>query len=641
MSAILYICYVLLAIVFARIAVPAAGCGSLELKIYTRTTRFVWFGLAFFIPFLIVGFLQFLSSWFRVSVSSALTIQCLMVGCAYYSRVQSSACATSAEHRDPGPTSWRDSVQALGILAILVFATCSIILALGFPRGFEATAYHVPLGVEFFKSGSLLPWDGAHMHTFPANMSIFVGFLLQFLPERLVSLANMPFLLLGCFVVYCLARSLLASHSSSLLSAIGLTTLPIVAFGAFELQSDLAGMAFVGMGIVICLTAPESSRMWPLAAGAAAGLAFGFKSLHLVGSAYIGLVVLGKSMVMHGAKARRGRLRSATAACLLFGSGFFLTSGYWLIRNWVELGNPLYPIHIGGVFDRIGWAKAPDVDYLTRISTQNEWVQASWEWILYPWREWHYLDDNFKSSSGLGAFFAAGVPLATAFSAFSLFERIPDKATDEAALKYPTAVLLLGTILIVAVWWLMQDRQPRYLMGAIILVLPLVARLVDGTQGAYRTIVRSVLVASCVLMFFVILSTMVADAGSRFVINKQHDRAAFYEYPKAIDDLPLPNRILNMGPRPKNYALYGDKLANDVLSYYIVNAVTDGAGNLKAEELAKLGVTHVYNYGHLNALKDDRLALEIVDLLETNPANNVKLPKPVVLYRVTVNSPTE
>jgi hypothetical protein len=374
--------------------------------------------------------------------------------------------------------------------------------------------------------------------------------------------------------------------------------------------------------------------MWPLAAGAAAGLAFGFKSLHLVGSAYIGLLVLGKSLGMNGAESGAGKLRSAIAACLLFGSGFLLTAGYWLIRNWVELGNPLYPIHIGGLFDAIGWAKAPDVDYLTRISTQKEWVHASWAWILYPWQEWHYQDDNFKSSSGLGAFFAAAVPLAFALSSFNLFRRTSDSAANDATLKYRTAALLLGAMLIVAVWWLMQDRQPRYLLGAVVLVFPLIARLVDDLRGAYRSIVRGVLVASSVLMFFVILSTMVVDAGSRFVINKQRSRAAFYEYPQAIDDLPLPNRILNMGPRPKNYALYGDELANDVLSYYIINEVSDDGGNLIAEELQKRGVTHVYSYGYLDPAKDGRLALEVVDRLETNPANKVKLPKPVVLYKL-------
>ena len=87
----------------------------------------------------------------------------------------------------------------IGTLMLGVFAAGVLFLGCvritGYPIRVEGLAYHLPIGVHIFQSGSLGIWDPAFMHTYPANQSVYLGFMLGFLPERLVSAANFPFLI--------------------------------------------------------------------------------------------------------------------------------------------------------------------------------------------------------------------------------------------------------------------------------------------------------------------------------------------------------------------------------------------------------------------------------------------------------------
>ena len=67
-------------------------------------------------------------------------------------------------------------------------------------------------------------------------------------------------------------------------------TIPILVTPAFEGGSDVGGAAFLAIAIYFAVARP-TGRPWDLVlSGLAAGLAFGFKSLHIVG---IGFLVSG------------------------------------------------------------------------------------------------------------------------------------------------------------------------------------------------------------------------------------------------------------------------------------------------------------------------------------------------------------
>ena len=99
---------------------------------------------------------------------------------------------------------------------------------------------------------------------------------------------------------------------------------------------------------------------------------------------------------------------------LLFLACFFLMAVFWLIRNYAALGNPVYPIDIPIIGELLGFSQAPSSfhDNFASGNTEMEWVRSSAEWFVYPWLEWHYNEQNFKGSSGLGLYFATFVPVA-------------------------------------------------------------------------------------------------------------------------------------------------------------------------------------------------------------------------------------
>ena len=286
------------------------------------------------------------------------------------------------------------------------FLLVSGLLVIGFPRGFEANAYHLPSAVNFFCGGTLHVWDTTWLHTLPGNASLWDGFWLRLLPERAVSLVNLPFLALCVFILYRLCRYSGADPSAAGLVSLGITTIPLFGFCATELGADVAGVAFALLAFWLALSRPAVMPSWPVLAGAASGIAYGFKPPHLVTAILVGLLVLvGRAPA--GMRATP-RARIVHLSCLV--AGFIALAGVWLLRNQVELGNPFYPIPLGGLPELAGFTPARDWPFDEFKNSEFEWVPATWQWLIYPWVEGHKFHQNFKFSSGLGPFFAATAP---------------------------------------------------------------------------------------------------------------------------------------------------------------------------------------------------------------------------------------
>lgn len=94
----------------------------------------------------------------------------------------------------------------------------------------------------------------------------------------------------------------------------------------------------------LALSRPQLFPSWPVLAGAASGLAYGYKPLHLVGAVLVGLLILfGRAPLVQTRPSGATRVwQSAT-----FASAFLALAGIWLLRNQVQLGSPLYPIPLG------------------------------------------------------------------------------------------------------------------------------------------------------------------------------------------------------------------------------------------------------------------------------------------------------
>src|SRR5207342_1313765 len=146
----------------------------------------------------------------------------------------------------------------------------------------------------------------AYPHTFPLNASIFYAVLLQLLPERLVAASDLVFLGVLVLATYGIGR-ILADHRSALLAASGLAVIPLVAYSSFGPGSDIGGLAFLALATyVVCRDDLPVSRRAALA-GMACGLAYGFKSLHLISTAVLGAALLYAALFSSGATSARAK----------------------------------------------------------------------------------------------------------------------------------------------------------------------------------------------------------------------------------------------------------------------------------------------------------------------------------------------
>lgn len=504
----------------------------------------------------------------------------------------------------------------------VVFALTAAMLVCAFPQGYEVLAYHLPTAVAMLQTHGLQAWDGSFPHTFPANASVLAAFLLAVVPERFASAMNFLLLPVLALATYGLCRLADADRRAALLATCGLLSVPMVAFSVAEPSADVGGLAFVALALYCALCGRLPCGSAALLAGLAAGLAFGFKSLHLIGAGLVGLLVC----VRAGARAPR--------AGALYGAAFLLMAGFWLARNALAYGNPLYPVVPPLLGTWLGWRPAADVDFALRHATQFEWVATPAQWLTYPWREPHRWDQNFKHSAGLGAFVAAALPgTALAFGSALLRDGWRIHRVRLALLAVAGGVL--------AAWWLLDDHQPRYALAALPCLAALVAWAVTQASGRWRTLFDGVLGLCVLAMLAVFLSRQAMTFADRILLARQTSRAQLYEYPAAVDRLAPGAVILNLADRSWHYPLAGAALANRVVSMpegrrllgLPPSLTAPAAARLRGAVLRAAGITHVYAAG-TELEHDGAMRLVAVARLDRNPVNGRMLARSRVLYRV-------
>jgi hypothetical protein len=527
--------------------------------------------------------------------------------------------------------------RTLATASIVIFVLIALMLSAGFPRGYEAQAYHLPIAVHIFQAHSLKVWKvwkTVFFHAYPANASIYFGFLLGLTSEHLVAPAGLVFLIPLAVAAYGIGRATGADETASLLSALGLITIPILVAPAFDAVADVGGVAFLAIAIYFAVARP-TRRPWDLVlSGLAAGLAFGFKSLHLVGIAFLFLVILLQAWSKPLKHTAVERLWSTIHPLSIFLSSTFATSGFWLVRNYAQLGNPLYPVHLR-IFEIFGWTKG-DLPY--NPQTQLIWVRSSAEWLVYPWVEWLRPGENVFSKHGLGPFFAATVPVACLTALIGVLKR-------ETKTWPVTFALLGGGLCVLAVWWILDDRQPRYFIGALVFLVPLVAWTMAQATGFSRRVFESIVavcISSALLMTF---SLQLIDFGTRFIYGKQFTRSGFYEYPEMLDRLPPESTVVNLGHRTRNYALFGSTHQNRVIVYTealsALQASLEGHNPDEAPQLVplshlvlhKIGATHLLTEGYPKLIPDECVALQKINSLDKDTLGNL-LSSPISLYEI-------
>jgi hypothetical protein len=458
-----------------------------------------------------------------------------------------------------------------GILACsyLVFA---VNLFTSYPSGWDALAYHFPVALHWLQSGSLrIPVSRGWQYGLPGNAEIGMMWLLSTGRQCLVPLVNGFAWIVLATATYLIADQVVNRNKPAAAAATGIAlSLPMVEFQTFSGYVDLFGTAFLMAAVALFLyrnegtpaEAGQPGKRWSLAllllSGLACGISVGTKPVFYV---YAAVFCVGMAVTLFGEAA--GDWRSLTRAVVVVGAGVLLPSSFWFGRAFEATGNPVFPLQVT-VSERVILKGFPP-SQITPNEFSDKFVRQRAEWVIYPWTEWFRNPGDqlipYSEGSGLGAAFAAFVPLALLYAMY--------QAVFDAGGRLQRVLLAVWLGLLV-VWWISLQRMPRFGLPlwilACVLSAPLLAVFQRFKERGFGTLLVCCVLATCGISAFVPLRKLAERVRSR-----AWRRCEAYAYPHFIDELPAGSRVLNnTGIEEANFTLAGEKLSNQVVADFEV-----------------------------------------------------------------------
>lgn len=214
-------------------------------------------------------------------------------------------------------------------------------------RDVDMTTFHLPGVARWIQTESLWGIHNFVPHwsfgTYPNTSDVVtLGAVLPFDNDFLVPFVNYPALALAAVAVYVLGRELGAPAAPAALFASTFTAMRVVADPAFAGLADTLMLATFGAGVAFLLRSRRTGARSDLVlAGLALGLCFGTKwyavpAVVLAAAAWAGAGLL-------ESRPTREVVRGVAALVGLV----TLSGGFWLLRNLVQTGNPVFPVEIG------------------------------------------------------------------------------------------------------------------------------------------------------------------------------------------------------------------------------------------------------------------------------------------------------
>ena len=241
--------------------------------------------------------------------------------------------------------------RVLAAVAILTVSACAVAIEYKLTgrllTGQDTTNFQVPTVARWLQSDSVWGLNqfvpGYSNATYPQHGNLLIlALVLPFDRPFVAILAAAPYYALAVLVVYALGRELGAPRSSALLAAACFGALPQLAdVGLKGTLNDAPTAALLGVGMLFLLRHHRSGRRPELLLAALAlGLAAGMKWYGLLYAA----AVFGVWLVAGLVARRPWRPRAVEAGQVVAVAG--LAGGFWFVRNWVETGNPLFPVKV-------------------------------------------------------------------------------------------------------------------------------------------------------------------------------------------------------------------------------------------------------------------------------------------------------
>ncbi|MGC2195468.1 MAG: hypothetical protein WA628_12395 [Terriglobales bacterium] len=456
------------------------------------------------------------------------------------------------------------------LLACGAFLACSYLVFAGnlltsYPSGWDALAYHFPIALHWLQTASLrIPPSRGWQYGLPGNAEIGMMWLLSTGRQSLVPLVNVFAGMVLATATYLIADRVVGGNKSAAGAATVIAvSLPIVQFQVFSGYVDLFGTAFLMAAVALFLYRNDGaleprSLAGLLLSAVACGISVGTKPVFYLYAAVFCLAVAATLW-----REAYPDWRTLVRALFVIVAGILLPSLFWFGRAFQASGNPVFPLQV-----KLGQHvifKGFPPSQITPDEFSNKFVRRRAEWAIYPWTEWFRSPGNqlipYSEGSGVGAVFAAFVPLALLFAVYrSVF----------GAGGQPERILLVVWLGLLVLWWISLQRMPRFGLPLWILACalsaPLLAFFQKFRERSFGILLVGCLIATCGISAFVPLRELAAR-----VRRGTWRRCEAYAYPHFIDELPSGSRLLNnTGIEEANFTLSGERLSNQVVADFDV-----------------------------------------------------------------------
>jgi hypothetical protein len=251
-----------------------------------------------------------------------------------------------APARPSGTASWvlaGMSAAALGVWHLAQTAALS-----GAPaHDIDSLTFHLPNIASWIQADTFWRVDQftplLANGNYPQNGDVlYLAIVQPWMNDAFVRVASVPFVALTALAVYALASELRVPRATAVLAGALFVSLPVVTFAAYDgAKTDAMGLFAFGAGLLFLA---RHSRVGGsgelLLAGLGLGIAFGTKWYMVLAVPAVVLVWLLASLA-----GRRGLGAILRSAAILTGV-VLLAGGFWLVRNWVESGDPFFPVSV-------------------------------------------------------------------------------------------------------------------------------------------------------------------------------------------------------------------------------------------------------------------------------------------------------
>jgi 4-amino-4-deoxy-L-arabinose transferase-like glycosyltransferase len=363
------------------------------------------------------------------------------------------------------------SESAIGVLGLIIVAFISEHMLVPM-WGFDVFMYHFALPKRFLALHTLFGSPGIPQANLPYNNEMLNLLALNFQAEIGAAIIQTIFVFGMCLAVYALGLRLLTRRAAWLGMAIFLVT-PIVLYYASSglIDQHFAFMALIA--IIACLEYRDTHHQrWLLIIGLLAGIGLGVK--YQFGYIFFPLLIALLIWIRPQRQERPlvGWLYTwgtdSFRIIFLISCGIVATFGFWTLREWIQVGNPFYPLIFGGAEwtpDRMRYYISQFDNFGTHNQTIMGRLTSIYDWY-YHWQHYDYIP--------LPPEFAV---VLSALSPGLLFLRAHDEQAKRV--RNSIAFLLWLTLVSLILWSIVNQLIPRYVLPTFGLLALLTASVID------------------------------------------------------------------------------------------------------------------------------------------------------------------